>query len=218
MSNDTETNNTPTPPATPITGETTDATTTEPTPTPLIGDSDETPNTPADDITPAGEPHAFEAQVEAEALSESLPEGLTLTDEQSTEFLDIINGAESRADLATKMLTMYNEVAQAASTAGVDSWNALQQTWRDEMTADKDLGGEALNENLGRVNTIVKQYGGKEFTEALQLTGLGNNLHLLRFLDAVSKDLPQPATPATGKPAAGDTRLADRLFGTPAST
>jgi len=166
----------------------------------LIGGSKgEEPELPA-----LGEP------IEADALN--LPEGVTLDDSQTEEFLALVNDAESRADIANSMLEMYAKVSTANATEAATEWNAMQETWRAEIKADKDFGGDKMDESLGQANALVTKYGGSAFANALNLTGMGNNVEFLRFVMAMRADLPKEAIPVTGNPAAGSTSLADRLF------
>ena len=157
---------------------------------------------------------SFGEAITGEALT--LPEGVTLNETQSEEFLGLVNGAENRTDLANSILQMYAEVslasAQAAATEHNEAVEKISSDWRNEIKADSEFGGKNEAESLSKANVLVEKYGNREFANALNVTGMGNNLQFLRFLMAVHNDLPQQATPATGNPAAGSKSLADRLF------
>ena len=163
----------------------------------------------------AGEQNqSFGEAIDADALT--LPEGVTLNETQSEEFLGLVNGAENRTDLANSILKMYAEVSlkahEAATLESNETVERISSDWRNEIKADPEFGGKNEAESLAKANVLVEKYGNRDFANALNITGMGNNLQFLRFLMSVEKDLPQQATPATGNPAAGSKSLADRLF------
>lgn len=149
-------------------------------------------------------------EVTADVLQ--LPEGITLDETQSAEFLELVNSAGSKADLANAMLAMYAQVQTENATEAGEAWNAAQEEWRNEIKADTEFGGDKMPESLAKANEIVTRYGDADFNAALNLTGMGNNVHFLRFLMKVNGDIPQQATPVTGSPASGSRSLADRMF------
>lgn len=195
---------------------------TQETPTSLIGDGDaEKAGQGGEGETLIGGKDDAEGTSVVEALAASdlrLPEGIDPESDGVVELLEVVNAAESRADLVNTLLDEYHAIRQNAEDDNARAWNDLQTAWQDELKAHPEYGGDALKENLAVANTLVTRYGGDKFVEALGMTGMGNNQHFMEFLMKVNADLPQDATPVDGNPAGSGSRsLADRLFSQPNS-
>lgn len=161
------------------------------------------------------EPHAFDTLVEAEAFKASLPEGMEITDEEAFgNFLKVINESTSREALATSLLGMYSEALEAASRESAEVFQNTQKEWQAAVKSDPTYGGEKLTQSLATAKAVAKEYGGKEFLNLLSLTGAGNNVAMVAFLNKVAEVLPKEGRPIQGAPAAAGTlSLADRMFG-----
>lgn len=212
MSNETETESAPTPnPET-----TTEATSQTSTEESLIGGKteDEAPKEESLIGGKVDEEKAPEFGLDAvDADNLEIPETIELSEEQTTEFTELVNNAESKVDLANKLMSMYATVATEAATAGAKAFVEMNETWIKEIETDIEFGGDRQEQSLAVAKDIVDRYGsGPGFNKILHLTGMGNNVEFLRFLHKVNADLPQQAAPATGNPASGSRSLADRLF------
>lgn len=191
---------------------------TEPTSTPT---STTPPAEPKEPSLISGEPEPKaepEPALDAEKLTALLPEGYQLDEALAPKFLETLNGFESREDLATKMLAFHKEMLDAADTAANSAWEATQDAWKNEMKADPEFGGEKLAASLATARTLIETHA-KDPTEAkavkefLDLTGAGNNLHMVRLLNRLAKAIPGEAKPVEGTPAPTDKSRAEKLFG-----
>lgn len=167
------------------------------------------------DTAPAAEPAApvFEAWT-SEHLTPVIPEGFTVTDDQSARLVAIIN--DNKGDLSGTvkgLLSYYTELASEASTALAEQFNGLQTRMQDEVKNDSTFGGEKLPESLRVSKEVATRFGGADFLQMLSVTGAGNSLAMVRFLNEVAKFAPAEGKPVTGAPSAPPKTLEARLWG-----
>lgn len=167
----------------------------------ILDDDTESDDTESDDTGSA-------ETIDREAVIASLPEGYEAREEQMNEFLDMVEGAESRQDLAQKMLGMYASLQEEQAT----QWNAQMKAWADEVRKDPDLGGDNLDTTRAQAKTVAQEFGGKEFLDFLKISGGGNHPAVIRFLTKIHAELPQEGKPVTGAPQQGKKSLAERMF------
>lgn len=172
----------------------------------------ETSETPTEQ-TPVVEEETSSEEVTTEFVpltSEDLsfPEGVEVKEEVRGEFLDILNNREiTPAEQAQKLVDLQMRLSQEASEAGSTAWTEMQTQWQDEVRNDPEVGGAQLDGVLLNVGKVVEQYGTPELREVFDLTGAGNNIHVVKFLNAIAKDMtegghvsgtvaPKPTDPA----------------------
>ncbi len=167
------------------------------------------------ETTPAAETAApaFEAWT-SEHLTPVIPDGFTVTDDQSARLISIIN--DNKGDLSGTvkgLLSYYTELASEASTALAEQFNSLQTRMQDEVKNDPTFGGEKLTESLRVSKEVATRFGGADFLQMLSVTGAGNSLAMVRFLNEVAKFAPAEGKPVTGAPSAPPKTLEARLWG-----
>lgn len=198
----------------------------------------ETPTTPSTEVaaptTPeaqtqaaggsliSGEPPAAAPASEAsfapiesiDSLRSALPEGVQVEDSDLQGFVDLLNGAESREALAQSLIAQFVTAQQQALEAQAEAWNETQNEWQNAVRSSPEFGGENLGPSLAVAKEVFETYGGKEFLELLDQTGLGNHIATVRLAHALKKDLPSEARPAAGTPAPSTEKSsAQILFG-----
>lgn len=189
---------------------TTSPTTTEsaaPAPTSLLGESE----TQAAAATPE-----FDfAEVDLEGLKSFIPEGAEVDEGLATEFLTMINGAKSRADMVKGAVALQEKIQTQAVEAMQTQWQETQNSWREEVKADKEIGGANLEPNLAKALEVVNTYAGdaKAVKELFALSGVGNNIHMVKLLMNIAKAIPGESKPVEGSPAPVEKSRAQRLFG-----
>lgn len=188
----------------------------EPTPTP-------TTETPA--VTPAAPAEAAPSLIAkpAEATPEFVPltaesiklaEGFTLADDVRDNFLGIMNDRTlSPAEQAQKLVDLSANMSKASAEAQEKAWADTQTEWQNAVRSDPEIGGDKLEPALGRIAQLAQKYGSSELMEVFALTGAGNNVHMVKFLDKIARDLSE-GQPVSGAPATAKPSLASRLFPT----
>ena len=139
-------------------------------------------------------------------------EGVEVSEELRDEFLGIVNDQEiSPKDRAQALVSLQEKAMQSASEASSQAWKDQQQTWQDEVKNDEQLGKGNFQKTLSNVNRLVEQFGSEELVEVFGLTGAGNNIHMIRFLDKIA-GVALEGSPSTGAPSGTDSSRASRMF------
>lgn len=141
-----------------------------------------------------------------------LPEGFAADEELQTEFLTVVNNQElSAKDRANALLDLQAKLMTKASEAGSQGWDDMQTKWKDEVKADSVVGGEKMRPALDAVSKLLTEYGSKELPVIFDITGAGNNVHVIKFLHALSEKLTE-GKPAQGLPANTGADAASLLY------
>lgn len=185
--------------------------------------SEETPKT--DEIIPTEETPTEKttkeedapAALTAEALA--LPEGFEVNQPRMDEFLGVMNNADMKPEeRAQALINLYADTMKEASEKGSQLWNETQDTWAKECEALPEIGGGKLPETLGGISKLLTEYSGggeeeKQLRDVFEITGAGNNPHMVKFLDRMAKALVKEGSPASGGPAATSKSDAELLYG-----
>jgi hypothetical protein len=89
------------------------------------------------------------------------------------------------------------ERGQAATEAAATGYVERITGWAEQVRSDKELGGEALQENLGVAKQAIEAFGSSELrkliaapsTENPEGLGLGNHPEFIRFMYRVGKSI-----------------------------
>jgi len=169
------------------------------------GEDDDGEEAPAFDLTP----------VEAEKIGDLVPEGFQADDEALKDFAELVNKAESREDIVKGSLELLAQHQAKSEEALVEAWNEAQNAWREEVKRDPEIGGEKLEASLAKARTVIETYSpdAKALKELFAVSGAGNSIHMVRFLNAIADALPGEATPVEGTSQPVTKSQADKLFG-----
>jgi len=148
------------------------------------------------------------------AESLKVPEGFELQPELSAKFLDILNGDGSPQDKANGLLNLHAEVLNAASEASSEAWDNMQTEWKNNVKADTDVGGDKLPATLNNIGKLVDEFGTKELKDVFTLTGAGNHIEMIKFLNKISNVLTEGNFFKAGSPSGQDdpNAAAKRMF------
>ena len=144
-----------------------------------------------------------------------IPEGFELDENLSKDFLAVMNDAEkSPKERANALMQMHSEVLKSASEQISTMWAEAQKEGKAAIEADKEIGGDKLETTLAGVNRLVEKYAPdvKELRTMFDITGAGNNLAMVKFLNAIADDVLE-GSPVTGTaPSTGSKDQAAILF------
>lgn len=142
-----------------------------------------------------------------------LPDGVTVDEPTMTSFLEIVNDQKlTPAERSQKLVDLQVSALQKASEAGSQAWADMQTQWQTEVKSDKDLGGANLQTTLDGIAKLVEAYGSPELVNVMNITGAGNNIHVIRFVNKIAAKLNEGAPIAPGAPASVPQSAAERLF------
>tara|TARA_Y100000361_G_scaffold39926_1_gene34202 strand:- start:192 stop:818 length:627 start_codon:yes stop_codon:yes gene_type:complete len=134
---------------------------------------------PAEVSEPEGAPESYEFQAiegadleidsaPVQAFSE-IAKDLNLTQEQAQSVLD--------------------KVAPALRQQNDDYINEVRSEWVESVKSDPEIGGDKLQENLGKAVRVLDAFGTPELKSLLGETGLGDNPEIIRFLYRTYQDI-----------------------------
>lgn len=175
---------------------------------------------------PSGESTEPGASTEAASGTDSLtpasydftfPEGFTPDTAMLDKFKEVAAEAQLPPELASKMVALYTEAAQAQATAAQAAFQETQAAWLAEVKAMPEFASDAASrDSLAKIGKLLDDFGTPEVRQIFDATGAGNNPHIvsmiLKIANAVSEG--GPVTPArpTG-PAAKPTTLGQAIYG-----
>lgn len=140
------------------------------------------------------------------------PDGMELNPDQLGEFTALAKELKLPAEQAQKIV----DLATKAEQARMEAHSKLITGWADEVKADKEIGGDKLQENLAVAKKAL-DLGPPELKGLLNESGLGNHPAVVKWAIAVGKALSEDKFVPAGQaaPAKGD--VASRLYGKPAA-
>lgn len=171
----------------------------------LIADKDKKP-----------EDKKSDAPITYDALK--MPEGVIVDDkalatakEVFTKFNLPPEAAQALVDMHFGQLKALNEAAEVANSK---LWTDTQAEWRTQLDKDPELGGDKKAATTVRLGQALDEFGSKEAREAFDLTGAGNNPHIVRFINKMAMALQEGGpVPNGGVPGKAGASLGDRLYG-----
>lgn len=121
----------------------------------------------------------------------TLPEGITFTEEEGSAFAEVLNGELSPQERGQKLVDLYLASQEAMNKAGqeaaVAAWNSMNEQWRTELRALPEFAS-GFEAGLGEIKQALTSLGAKdEFFHALDLTGAGNNPHVVQMLHKLTR-------------------------------
>lgn len=123
-----------------------------------------------------------------ESYEFEMPEGVELDKAAADEFTAIAKELKLDQATAQKVADVGAKMAQRQAEAHA----TLVESWVESVKADKELGGEKLDENLAVARKAMDAFGTPELKTLLNSTGLGNNPEVIRAFykagKAISED------------------------------
>lgn len=111
---------------------------------------------------------------------------------------------------AQKLVDFYAKTVAETQNANAEAWKATRETWKVAAKADKEIGGEQYDAQVGLAKKGLAHFGTPELADYLDTYGGGDNPEVIRFLARVGSIVTEDtvkfgkvATPAaTSDPAA----------------
>lgn len=189
------------------------------------------PATPASGEEPVeGEPKPADASPEeatpppvltADSYADlTLGDDFTPNEEALTAAKSIFAEAQLPVESAQKLLDLYatniKATAEAAAKATQETFTALNTKWAAETNALPEMQGEAKKQTLAILGRTMDEFGSPEAREAFNLTGAGNNPHIVRYILSLAQAVVEGGPTPAGAPVATDPRkgksLGQRLY------
>lgn len=171
------------------------------TPTPTPTPPAETPSTPEQ---PGKEPESVLGTIppdpfDAEKIT--FPEGFAKDETFFDDFKNIAAEANLTGPVAQKLVDLAAKQAKAVNDTLLAQWEKQQQDWQAEIKADKEVGGDKLNQVLQTFSKVANdpELSDPKFREALTYTGAGNHPAVVKTLARWAKALTEGG-PIRGNP------------------
>lgn len=88
-----------------------------------------------------------------------------------------------------KAQALFDKIGPIVKERQMAQLEAAQTQWANDSKADKEFGGDKLDENLGVAKKALDKFGTPELTELINVSGLGNHPELIRFFYRAGKAL-----------------------------
>lgn len=161
-----------------------------------------TTSAPAPDTQPATQQPAA-----PEAYEFKMPDGVEIDKAAADEFTAIAKELKLAPEAAQKVADVGAKMAQRQAEAHAN----LVTSWAEAVKADKDIGGDKLEQTLAVSRKAVEAFGSPELKELLDSTGLGNHPAVVRAFFNAGKAISEDGI-VKGTPPAGPNDPAKTLF------
>lgn len=133
-----------------------------------------------------------------------LPEGMTLPEDTAAEVKAFAKEHNLTVKDAQKLVSLGVKQRQAEA----DAYAKTVEGWVATVKADKDIGGDKLQENLAVAKAAIKTFGDQELTDLLDGTRYGSHPAIVRFMYKVGKALAEDSVvQGAGKPQASGSKF-----------
>lgn len=148
--------------------------------------------------------------------------GMTFDAEAFAEVEPVLRELNLSNDAAQAIVTAYaGKVLPLLERRAGERWDTtgaeMRRAWAEEAKADPDIGGAKFDETKALARATFTRFGVKAdgpFLKLLEESGLGSHPDMLRFVANVGR-LTGEATTDSGGGGQQQTRLADRVYGSP---
>ena len=165
-----------------------------------------------DDKGKEGEGKDGDKPTEVDAYEFVAPEGVTLDTELVTEFTAIAKELKLPQDEAQKIVDLGPKIMQKFADAQAQIVVDAQAKWRADTLADKEIGGDNLEQNLALSRKALDTFGTPELKTLLAESGLGNHPEVIRVFNRIGKGISNDGL-VTGKAVVNTpTTLANKLY------
>lgn len=146
-----------------------------------------------------------------------LPEGIKADEKSMATFTALLGEHKIDPKVAQSLVDMHyanmQETAKAFVADNQKLWTETQTKWADEISKDPELGGDKKAATVARLGKALDEYGSPEARQAFDMTGAGNNPHIVRMFNKMAAALEEGGPRIAGSPAGkkGQT-LGGRLY------
>lgn len=148
---------------------------------------------------------------DADDIEVTAPEGFEFDEARLTEFKTVAKELKLPKDSAQKLIDLVSKHEKGR----LDAYVEQVKGWADAVKADKDIGGDKLQESSAIARKAI-DLGPPELKEFLNTSGLGNHPLLFKWAHAIGKAMSEDKV-VKGEPAGGSKSQADILYGTTSS-
>lgn len=131
-----------------------------------------------DDSDKKGAPEKYEFET-----NEDSP----VTDEHLQEIAEYAKARGMTQEDAQKLVDMQEKALEGFKNEQQQMLKDKSEEWAQESRSDKEIGGEAFNENVENAKRLITKFGDEGIKDFLNTSGLGNNPSVIRLFTRLSK-------------------------------
>lgn len=118
-----------------------------------------------------------------ESYEFEMPEGVEIDTVAAEEFAGIAKELKLSKEEAQKVADVGAKMAQRQ----LEAHQKLVSDWIETVKTDKEIGGDALNENLATARKAIDTFGSPELKDLFNQWGIGNHPEVVKFAVKVGK-------------------------------
>ncbi len=139
-------------------------------------------------------------------------EGVEVDDETLSEARTLLGEMQLPQDQAQRLVDFYAGKIRQFGTAQTENWAKLNEKWVSDFKADREIGGERIQETVAAATRAMERFGTPGLREALLMTGAGNHPEVIRFVARVGKATTEDRFVAAAGASAGTSRSAAEVL------
>lgn len=121
-------------------------------------------------------------------------------------------------EAAEAVLDGQHEAVRGYKQTQESQFNDMKARWVDEVTNDKEIGGEAFAQNVEVAKRALDRFATPDFKKALESTGFGNHPELVRIFYRIGKAMKADNVILSGTQAGSRKSLEEVFYGEPKNT
>jgi hypothetical protein len=132
-----------------------------------------------------------------------------------TPFVELVNKYNIPREAVDAMVDLQTKAMQKNSEAGSLAWSDMQKQWAGEIAADPELGGKMWEtKHAPAIGQMLDKYGSPDVRAALDLTGAGNNPHVVRMFAKLAAAVTEPGFVPAPAPVDNQSTAESRIYPT----
>lgn len=153
--------------------------------------------TKADDATKTGETKPVEGAPE-KYEDFKVPEGVKLDPEITTDSQTLAKELNLTQEKAQKVADLLVKANSKQAAAQADVLKSVHSGWVEQSKADKEFGGDNLEQNLGVAQKALATFGSPQLKALLLGSGLGDHPDMVRMFYRIGKQMSEDKFVAAG--------------------
>ncbi len=193
----------------------------------VLADARETPPPPVkeephapDGAAPEAETKAPEIKVEDAKAQDApltysdftLPDGVEVDTETMSEARALLGELKLPQEQAQRLVDFYAGKIRQFGASQMESWVKLNEKWVGDFKADKEIGGERIQDTVAAATRAMDRFGTPGLREALIMTGAGNHPEVIRFVARVGRATAEDRFVVAAGASAGGARSAAEVL------
>jgi hypothetical protein len=143
----------------------------------------------------------------------ALPEGVEVDTQTMSEARGLLAELGLPQEQAQRLVDFYAGKIRQFGESQAGNWVTLNEKWVSDFKADREIGGDRIQETVAAAARAMDRFGTPGLREALIMTGAGNHPEVIRFVARVGRATAEDRFVVAAGASAGSSRsAADVLY------